>query len=168
MANHTDVLNRIIREEIFTLANELVQELSSGLTLEGPPSAEMPPEAMIKNDYRGAVVDEIRNGSPDMVRDLCEQFGYEPAANAEDVLSDIEADGNWEEVADYLGIEPQTVEALQFWLVSDWLARRLEESDALVAQGVLGLNIWGRTECGQGLDMDADLRAVAARCDTTE
>ena len=52
-------------------------------------------------------------------------------------------------------------EALQHWLVSDWLADQLEDVSALVARDVLGFEIWGRTECGQGLDQDSDLSRVA-------
>ena len=164
MTNHATTLDRIIREEVFTLANEFVQELSKKL----PSLAETHSECLAKDDYRGAVEDEIRNGLPDVLRDVCEQFGYEPHTDAEAVLADIEADGNWEEVADHLGLDPHTVEALQFWLVSDWLADQLEDAGALVARDVMGFNVWGRTECGQALVMDADLRAVAAHFGTAE
>ena len=159
------MIDRIIREEIFTSANQLVQELSDKL----PSLAETHPECMVKDDFRGPVEDAIRNESPDMLRDVvCDHLGLEPHTDAEAILADIEADGNWEEAADCLGIEPHTVEALQFWLVSEWLAEQLEDVGALVARDVMGLNVWGRTECGQALSADADLRAVAAHYDTAE
>lgn len=59
------------------------------------------------------------------------------------------------------GEEPEMQEALQFWLVSDWLADKLEEVGAPLARDVLGFNVWGRTECGQSLTMDSTLHAVA-------
>ena len=150
------MIDRIVREEVFTLANEFVQELSDQL----PSLAETHPECFIKDDYRELVEDEVRNESPDALLDICEQFDYEPVTDPKAILADIEADGAWEEVADHLGLEPQTIEALQFWLVSDWLADKLEDVGALVARDVMGLNVWGRTECGQALSADADLRAV--------
>lgn len=54
-------------------------------------------------------------------------------------------------------------EALQYWLVSDYLADELEAVGALVARDVLGFNVWGRTECGQSLTLDSDLNRVAER-----
>ena len=164
MTNRDRMIDRIVREEVFTLANELVQELSKKL----PSLAETHSECMIKEDYRAPVKDAIRCESPDVLRDVCEQFDYEPTTDPKAILADIEADDNWEEVADHLDIESHTIEALQFWLVSDWLADKLEGVGALVARDVMGLNVWGRTECGQALSADSDLRAVAARCDTAE
>ena len=149
-------IDRIARDEVFTLANELVDRLKKAGWVD-----DLLP-CLATDDYREPVEDAVRNESPDLLRDVADCFGYEPTADAEAILADIEADGNWEEAADCLGIEPHIVEALQFWLVSDWLAERLEDAGALVARDVMGLNVWGRTECGQALVMDADLRAVAA------
>ena len=157
MTNHATMLDRIVREEVFTLANEFVQELSDKL----PSLGETHPEVMVKDDYRSAVEDAIRGESPDILRDVvCDHLGLEPVTDPKAILADIEADGAWGEVADHLGLEPQTIEALQFWLISEWLAEQLEDVGALVARDVMGLSVWGRTECGQALSADADLRAV--------
>lgn len=40
-------------------------------------------------------------------------------------------------------------EALEFWIVSDWLAGKLEDHGELVTKDFLGLTIWGRTTSGQ-------------------
>lgn len=60
------------------------------------------------------------------------------------------------------GDEPDMIEAMQHWLVSDWLAEKLEEVGALVSRDVLGFNVWGRTKCGESLSLDADLTRVVA------
>lgn len=46
------------------------------------------------------------------------------------------------------------IEALEYWLVSDWLADELEEQGELVTHDFLGLTIWGRTTSGQAISMD--------------
>ena len=58
------------------------------------------------------------------------------------------------------GDEPPTDEALEHWIVSDWLADKLEQVGACIDHDVYGLCIWGRTESGQSLTMDSDLKAV--------
>lgn len=63
------------------------------------------------------------------------------------------------------GEEPPRREALQHWIVSDWLADKLEAIDALIVRDVLGFNIWGRTDCGQSLELNHELRQVAESID---
>ena len=162
MPNHATMLDRIIREEVYTLADEFVGHLQR------TPWVHDPVPCLAKDSFREPVKDAIRCESPDTLRAVCEWLGYEPTADAKAILADIEADDAWEEAADFLDIESHTIKAMQFWLVSDWLAERLEDSGALVARDVMGLNIWGRTERSQGLHMDSDLKAVAAHYGTAE
>lgn len=51
------------------------------------------------------------------------------------------------------GGEPEIVEALQHWLVSDWFADELKKKGEIVGE-YAGLVIWGRTTCGQAISMD--------------
>ncbi len=53
-------------------------------------------------------------------------------------------------VDDYL--EP--CEALEHWIVSDWLADKLEAYGELVTKDFLGLTIWGRACSGQAILLD--------------
>ena len=52
--------------------------------------------------------------------------------------------------------EPSTItrEALEHWIVSDWLADRLEEKGEMILKDFLGLNIWGRSTSGQAISID--------------
>ena len=52
-------------------------------------------------------------------------------------------------------------EVLQHWIVSDWLAEKLENAGEPVARDVAGVNIWGRTCCGQSIDMDGAILNLA-------
>ena len=51
------------------------------------------------------------------------------------------------------GGEPEIVEALQHWLVTDWFADELKKKGEIVGE-YAGLVIWGRTTCGQAISMD--------------
>jgi len=50
-------------------------------------------------------------------------------------------------------------EALEHWLVSDWLANRLREEGEMVVE-FMGLTIWGRTTSGQAICIDSVIEAV--------
>jgi hypothetical protein len=53
------------------------------------------------------------------------------------------------------------VEALEFWIVSDWLADQLEAKGEMIAQDFLGLTIWGRATSGQAIYCDEVIREIA-------
>ena len=57
---------------------------------------------------------------------------------------------DWEEETgdDYL-------EAYEHWIVSDWLASRLEAKGEMVSKDIHGLTVWGRTCSGQAILLDA-------------
>ena len=45
-------------------------------------------------------------------------------------------------------------EVLEHWIVTDWLADRLEEQGEAVCKDFYGLTIWGRTTSGQSIALD--------------
>ena len=50
-------------------------------------------------------------------------------------------------------------EALEHWLVSEWLAKRLLEEGEMVVE-FLGLIIWGRTTSGQAIYIDSVIEDI--------
>lgn len=176
------IIQRIIDQEIYVDASTLVQELISGLTLNSASFAELWPECLEPVDYDTPVTEAVAEITPAGLFFLCEELGInlytktgvvvedDDAADLLDfdsldrdaVLDEIRGENQLQDAADYLGLEPHYDEALQHWLVSDWLADKLEQVGAPIARDVLGFNVWGRTECGQSLTMDAALHRVAA------
>ena len=55
------------------------------------------------------------------------------------------------------------VDALEHWIVSDWLADKLEEKGERVCKDLLGLTIWARTCSGQAIACDSVFQDIA--CD---
>jgi len=50
-------------------------------------------------------------------------------------------------------------EALEQWLVSDWLGNRLREEGEMVIE-FMGLTIWGRTTSGQAICIDSVIEDI--------
>lgn len=157
------IIERIIKQEIFVNASTMVTDLCNGELsqfdeglqeklldcLGAPDYSELPGGYDVHKETHnletGAFTDWVVTGGDDDI--MLSGFDTEEEANQ----------AAWEDS----GEEPEMQEALQFWLVSDWLADKLEEVGAPVARDVLGFNVWGRTECGQSLTMDSTLHAVA-------
>jgi len=52
------------------------------------------------------------------------------------------------------GGEPELIEALEFWIVTDWFGDKLKERGEIVNEDFLGFCIWGRTTSGQAISLD--------------
>jgi hypothetical protein len=57
--------------------------------------------------------------------------------------------------------EPDGTDCLEHWLVTDWLADKLEAAGEAVARDVAGLTIWGRCTSGQAIYADAVIQRIA-------
>jgi len=60
----------------------------------------------------------------------------------------------WQDCCEYNGLNVDLIEAYEHWIVSDWLAKKLEEYGEMVSYDVHGLTIWGRTTTGQAIWID--------------
>jgi hypothetical protein len=56
--------------------------------------------------------------------------------------------------------EERTDEALEHWIVSDYLADRLEEHGEIIVRDFFGLTIWGRCCSGQAISMDGVIQEI--------
>lgn len=56
--------------------------------------------------------------------------------------------------------DPDQIEALEHWIVSDRLADQLEEQDEMVLRDFLGLTLWGRTCSGQAIFLDGVIECI--------
>jgi hypothetical protein len=125
---------------------------------------------------------------PKEMRELCEQAfelsvpvpDYEEAARQSDVLMQQE-DGKWCSVAEASDltvdegrtlydsaeqaclehdIEPYEWEVYEHWIVSDWLAGKLEEQGEKVDRDFAGLTVWARTTTGQAILLDSVIERI--------
>lgn len=76
-----------------------------------------------------------------------------------DELADCDS---WQEACELHDIDPSDYrrEVFEHWIVSDWLANRLEEHGELVLRDLFGLTVWGRTCTGQAIALDSVIGAI--------
>lgn len=56
---------------------------------------------------------------------------------------------------------PTDEEILEHWIVSDWLAKKLESKGELIEWNFYNLTIWGRTTSGQSIAMDNVIQEIS-------
>ena len=162
-------IERIIEQEIFANASTLI----SSLCHLGDP--------------------ELMNVDQEELFDVCSQPDYSVAPEGYEIEKSMgayywhrEAEGQFDDAElsdsvfntpeaasadawqDYGDTPDDYIEALQHWIISDWLAEKIIEIGGMAATDICGFSIWGRSECGQGLDMDSTLRAVVELLDNDQ
>ena len=75
----------------------------------------------------------------------------------ERMIDDIGADS----FCDDNSIEPHQIEVYEHWIVSDYLARKLEAYGHPIARDFLGLTVWGRPTTGQSIALDSVILEIA-------
>jgi hypothetical protein len=82
------------------------------------------------------------------------------AADEGQGYDDTEA-GGWRAGFDSLGIDhPEGAEVLEHWLISDWLADKLEAKGESVVRDLCGLTVWGRATTGQAIYCDGVIEEI--------
>lgn len=68
----------------------------------------------------------------------------------------------WSELCEEQDLEPYQREIYEHWIVSDWLADKLEAHSEKVERNLAGLTVWARTTTGQAIYADDVIKAIAA------
>lgn len=133
-------LEQFVGREVFHCVSHLVAELTS--------KAEHFP------DYIDELFDAYR--APLTEDDCC----Y--AVESNDL--DIDDCDTWQEACELHNIDPSDYwrEVFEHWIVSDWLANRLEEHGERVLRDFFGLTVWGRTCTGQAISLDGVIGQIYA------
>jgi len=154
-------IERIIEQEIFTNASTLISSLCR---LEDPELMNVDQDDLIsiciQPDYSTAP------GGYEIEETDGAYYWYQLAETDDDETESSNSVFNTPEAAcadawdDYGDTPEDYIEALQHWIVSDWLAEKIIDVGGMAATDICGFAIWGRSECGIGLDMDSTLKAV--------
>lgn len=70
---------------------------------------------------------------------------------------------DWEELCESKDLDPEDHrnEVLEHWIVSDWLAGKLDAHGEIVDYDFMGLTVWGRTTSGQSISLDYVINEIA-------
>lgn len=120
-------------------------------------------------DYEEPALQYIEDMARDDLADYLESQDVDPIVNASD--SDLRAlaraamaEHGAREFCDEFNLEPDRADVYEHWVVSDWLARKLDEAGHPIARDFLGLTIWGRPTTGQGIALDSVILEIAREC----
>jgi len=96
-------------------------------------------------------------------KDARQVVSYEVYANQTSLVNDLLKDGriSWDKVYSKRSGNDEGTEILEWWLISNDLARMLKGEDEVVIEKY-GCNWWGRTTTGQAVYMDLVIEEVAA------
>lgn len=151
---------KFVEREVVYCVSGLIGELSGGIWPETTEySSDLIP-ILSQDDYDTPVEYFISCMDRDDVQEVLKGYGFtvsddEPIEDLREALWGHLEDGLLvEEFASDNSIEPETVEALEHWIVSDYLARKLEEKGEMITHDFMGLTIWGRSCSGQSIMMD--------------
>lgn len=117
----------------------------------------------VQDDWKTPVTDYLQSADSETMADVVEYMGVEPTGADWflALITHLEDTDGWQEVADYCRLDPDTVEAYEHWIVSNWMAGQLEEMGEMVSRDLLGLTIWGRCTTGQSISMDQVILTIA-------
>ena len=102
---------------------------------------------------------ELSSGVPDYEEAARQEgWGLNDDGDYENATGDdaprIFTGGEWQELCEEYGIEPDQSEAYEHWAVSEWFARKLEAHGEKVDFDFAGMTVWGRTCTGQAIKLD--------------
>ena len=117
-------------------------------------------------DFDEPAADYIGEMDADDLRDYLDlqDAEYDPAADVATLRrAAIGAmqDQGAAEFCDEFSIDPHSIEVYEHWIVSDYLARKLEAYGHPIARDFLGLTVWGRPTTGQSIALDSVILEIA-------
>ncbi len=101
-----------------------------------------------------------RNGLPEDLDEWCAAEEGRLDKLRQVVTSFVEDEGDWKTLCEENRIDPDRDEVFEHWIVTDWLADRLEENGHTTGE-VCGMTIWGRGCTGQAIALDHVIQQIA-------
>ena len=153
-----EIGSRIVDREIYHTCSCLIGELSK--------NEEYFDEIMefsVCYDYEEAAREFIDSLNGEDLKSCIEEVPDLYSDNTkEDLLDLLEEGEDWQGFCDdSLPYEVEPTEALEFWIVSDWLADKLAERGQMTTKDFMGLSIWGRVTSGQAICLDRVIQEIA-------
>lgn len=119
-------------------------------------------------DWEEAAIDALDDWTSEDCRTWIDDYEEEIEQASERELKDIilrhlKEDEGLQDFVEEEGvdIDPYEREALEFWIVSDFLQRKLGEKGEATTDNLFGLTVWGRTTSGQAILLDSVIAEIA-------
>ena len=114
----------------------------------------------VQEDWETPALEAIRALCPKHLRELLNEDDVpfnaedEPGTMARTYLHHLKQQEILREFCDANHVAPDQNEIYEHWIVSEWLANRLEERGEVVERDFYGLTIWSRACTGQAILLD--------------
>lgn len=149
-------VEQLVNREVYYCVSQLVSHL---LATSDNDREEFLIDLVAQDDYETPLLSELAmledpSGDKETLQDFLEYFELESTQEA------IGNENNYQEYCEYLNIDPEQIEALEHWIVSDWLADRLLEKGEMVDKDIYGVVVWGRTCSGQAISADSVINEI--------
>lgn len=166
---------RIVRQEVLYCVSSLVDSLAKATAerdIDGLSYDDIL-QVCCQDDWETPAREYLDGLDASELKDIAEYLGVDGAEEwgdaagdteqmTRDIIAHCEEDNDqWRELCDYCRLDPDSVEAYEYWIVSGWLAGQLESMGEMVSRDILGLTIWGRACTGQAISMDSILLTIA-------
>lgn len=134
-------VSRFVEQNVYYCVSSLIYELAQDEKYQ----EDLLP-ILVQDDWETPVRKEFSGLDDD---DKQQALGYMNISELDELDHD-----DFAELGDFLRVDPYQNEALEHWIISDWLAARLAEHSEIVTTDFMGLTIWGRTTSGQSISID--------------
>jgi len=180
MSNLETVINNIVNNDVITNCSYMVSELS-GTDNYIDEIMEFSTKYADNDDAIAELEEDIEELN-EYKDDLIEELSYEETNDEYIKTNQKEVDifsTNWVtglekiiekdiqviqwEIEELQNAMDYPTEALEFWIVTNWLADQLEEQDELITHDFMGFSIWGRTTSGQHISLDYVIQKIAKK-----
>lgn len=122
-------------------------------------------ESIPFDDWNSAAYDYIMNLEGEELKEIAGSYDLPQIERGESEQSIREAlnsaaSEDYQSFCQDNDIEPYTLEIFEWWIVTDYLASKLENKGEVILDDVHGLTIWGRTCTGQAIYLDSVIEEI--------
>ena len=157
-AHYQDAVRKLVDREVHYCVSTLIYELAK---LDSGDYYEDILNVCIQDDWTEAATYHTSELDRDECAEILDGIGIqvfdsETVETLREAIDTNIEDGtiDAQEFCDDHRLDPVTNEAYEHWIVSDWLAGKLEDAGEMVARDLYGLTIWGRCTTGQAILLD--------------
>ena len=144
-SRNQEIKGAFVEREVVACASQLIYELNDSEGFQDNVYEEFystPDWELMKDNFIG-------NLDEDEEKEICEYF------NVENITEIGE-----QELCEYADVDFEYLEPYEFWIVSPWLGRKLEEYGEIVSFDFFGFTIWGRCTTGQAILLDGVISRI--------
>jgi hypothetical protein len=152
-AGYQRAVDEFVQREVIYCVSNLVYEIGRNKIDEWH-------HLFVQEDWESPALEAIRALPADQIRELLAQDDVdipsedEPDTIARTYLRHLKEQGSLQDFCSANHVDPDQNEIYEHWIVSGWLANRLEERGEVIERDFYGLTIWGRAGTGQAILLD--------------